>query len=168
MEPLVSRRHAAEASRNSGGVACLDGSCRPRLLTVPLTTAEPQLRSVDAALAAGGAMAAGSAAVSFVTGFPCPVHYLTGRWCAFCGSTRAVLALIDGHPETALRDNGLLMLILAFVVGRTVLRVTGGRAIVARVDTWITHVDMRVWTALLVVWTVVRNLPWFWYLGPAR
>lgn len=133
-----------------------------------MINAKPQLRSVDAALAAGAVMAAGSAAVDYATGFPCPLYHFTGCYCAFCGSTRAVLALIKGHPETALRDNGLAMLILAFVIARVLLRAMGGRGVVTTVDTWVEHVDMRVWTVVLIGWTVVRNLPWFWCLGPAR
>lgn len=138
------------------------------ILGVRLITDEPQLRSVDAALAAGVVIAAGSAAVDHVTGFRCPLYALTGCWCAFCGATRAVVALVERHPETALRDNGLVMLILLFVVVRFVFRFAGARTLVASADAWIERVDMRVWMAVLLVWTVVRNLPWFSFLGPVQ
>jgi len=135
---------------------------------VRLLSAEPQLRSVDTALAAGAIMAAGSAATCWLSGVPCPFFLVTGRYCAGCGATRAVLALIHGHPDAALRDNGLVLAIVAFVAIRFAARYTGGQALVASVDRVIEHVDMRVWTILLVCWTVLRNLPWFAVLGPAR
>ena len=131
-----------------------------------LTAAEPQLRSVDAALAGGGLVAAGSAALNWGTGLRCPLYTLTGHWCAFCGATRAVVALVKRHPEAALRDNSLVVLILILVGVRYALRLAGARSFVASVDGLLERVDLRVWAALLLVWTAVRNVPYLWWLGP--
>lgn len=67
-----------------------------------------------------------------------------------------------------MRDNGLVMLMLALVVVRAIVCFAGGRAAVAGADAWITRVDLRVWPCLLFAWMLVRNLPGFWYLGLAR
>jgi hypothetical protein len=77
------------------------------------------------------------------------------------------VALVQGHPETALRDNAFVMLILVFTVARGVLLVTGRRGIVGSIDAGIERVDLRVWMGLLLAWTIFRNMPWFWFLGPA-
>lgn len=133
-----------------------------------ITADEPQLRSVNSALLAGAAVAAGSAATSYLTGFGCPLFEVTGRWCAFCGAARAVRALATGHLDTALRNNGLIILVSGLVVIRAVLLVTGQQGTVSGVDNWIERVDIRVWTFAILLWTVARNLPWLWFLGPAR
>lgn len=40
---------------------------------------------------------------------PCPIHALTGFLCPGCGGTRAIAALLHGHPLTAFRLNPLLI-----------------------------------------------------------
>ena len=138
------------------------------LFGMRILAAEPQLRSVDYTLAAGAIMAGGSAATALVMHVKCPILWATGCYCACCGATRAVFAVLHGDAGTAMRDNGLVMLIGVLVLVRYIVRYAGGRALVARVDHLVEHVNMNVWTLLLLAWTVLRNLPWFWYLGPPR
>ncbi|HEY7462551.1 MAG TPA: DUF2752 domain-containing protein [Gemmatimonadota bacterium] len=60
-----------------------------------------------------GAYAAGGLAVArFAPGVttvlpPCPFRALTGLPCPTCGTTRAMLALANGHPGAALLENPL-------------------------------------------------------------
>lgn len=122
---------------------------------------------MNVTLLEGAVLASGSAAVAWATHFPCPLYVTTGCWCAFCGSTRAVQALLHGQPADAVRDNGLTVLIVAFAATRLLLWTMGCGRVVEMVDGLIARVDMRIWTALLLVWTVVRNLPAFTALGPA-
>ena len=67
------------------------------------------VRTTPAALA-GVALAAAGALFVFdpavTSWFPsCPLNTLTGWLCPFCGSLRAVHALLHGHIEAALRLN---------------------------------------------------------------
>lgn len=59
----------------------------------------------------------------------CPLRQLTGIPCAGCGTTRGVLAMLRGHPLTALAWNPLgCVLIWAFVL-HTGLRLSAGVAL---------------------------------------
>lgn len=91
--------------------------------------------------------------------FPrCLLHSMTGMYCPGCGSARALAQLAHGHWQTAVRLNPVTVLGLPLL---GVLYVTG------RLDrlkpVWI-------WTLLtfLVVFSVLRNLPWqpFTLLAP--
>lgn len=135
--------------------------CRMRLLA-----SEPKLRSVDAAVAAGILCAAGSAVVNHFTGWGCPFNAATGWWCPFCGGTRSIQALAHGRCDSALQSNGLVILVLTFVVARLVLRFSGNGLRLQKIDRWIGRVDLRVWAVALVTWTIVRNLPGLHLLGP--
>ncbi len=42
----------------------------------------------------------------------CPIHQLLGIDCPGCGATRALAALLQGHPMEALRQNALFVLLL--------------------------------------------------------
>ena len=137
------------------------------LWSMPLIAAEPQIRSVNAALLGGAVVAAGSAATNYLTGFRCPVYEFAGCWCAFCGATRAVGQLLRGDPEVALRNNGLIVLTLGAVIVRSALQLLGGRRLVASADGLLERVDIRAWAALVLVWTLLRNLPWLEFLAPA-
>ena len=96
---------------------------------------------------------------------PCPFHALTGLWCPFCGATRAVWAGAHGDLHLMLRCNALLPLILIAVgwgwlawlgrvSGRWSLPVPSGRAFNIAAG------------GVLLVFTVVRNLPGLGALGP--
>lgn len=132
-----------------------------------MLAAEPQLRSIDGTLAVGALCAAGSAFVARPLGWSCPLHTLTGWWCPFCGGTRCIESLAQGHLIVALRCNGLVVLVLAFLTARLALRLAGLTPDLRRLDRWLVRVDLRVWTAALVTWFVIRNLPWFSLLAPA-
>lgn len=91
---------------------------------------------------------------------PCPLKVLTGVDCAGCGGLRCTHALLTGDIERAADHNLLLVLAVPFVaylVVRKVLAATTGHRLPApRLTTrW-------AWAAfaLLMVFSVVRNLPW--------
>lgn len=170
----LSRLSSTTAATSIGLRVCGDetaalppGSTRPATVRVmPLIAAEPQLRSVNVALAGGTAVAVASAATSYVTGFGCPLYDVSGHLCAFCGATRAVVALVNGNPVHALHSNGLVVMILAFAAVRFLLQAVGGRTIVDSGDALIVRIDVRVWAVGLLAWTVTRNLPWLGFLRP--
>ena len=58
----------------------------------------------------------------------CPFHWLTGRPCATCGSTRAALALLQGHPLVALRLNPLITSAMVLTAALLLLRLFSGRS----------------------------------------
>jgi hypothetical protein len=93
----------------------------------------------------------------------CLLYNTTGIYCAGCGATRAVYALLHGRVIEALHDNLLFigaLPFLGFVVGSYVLKAW-------QVDAWPqVSVDNRtllrrgIWTlALLLGFMAVRNLP---------
>ncbi len=94
---------------------------------------------------------------------PCLFHALTGFYCPGCGTTRAFWYLVHGHPLRALGENALFMLLLPFVLydlGAVLTR--RWNAISTRLRPW------SLWTllAVVVLFTVLRNVPAFAFLAP--
>ena len=58
------------------------------------------------------------------------------------------------------------MLVLSFVLARGLLLVLRPNGVVMTTDLLIERVDLRIWIGALLIWTVVRNLSWFWFLAP--
>ncbi|MFJ7148229.1 DUF2752 domain-containing protein [Streptomyces sp. NPDC100445] len=123
---------------------------------------------------AAGLFAAGAGALAYVgavdPGRPghypvCPLYRLTGLYCPGCGGLRGVHALVHGDLLTALRDNApgvAACLGLAVLWAVWVVRTARGRPF---------HVAPGrplLWAlgALLLVFTVVRNLPFGGWLHP--
>ena len=67
----------------------------------------PAALLLAAALAAVYAMEPGNMVQRFMP--KCPFHQMTGMHCPGCGGTRAVHALLHGHPLKALRYNAILI-----------------------------------------------------------
>ncbi|MER7467012.1 DUF2752 domain-containing protein [Streptomyces sp. NPDC097981] len=89
--------------------------------------------------------------------FPrCPFRALTGLDCPGCGSLRALHQLVHGNVPAAADYNLLLVVLLpcAVVVW---LRVVTGRTSRRVLPPW----WPRVVLVVVVLWTVVRNLPVF-------
>lgn len=89
----------------------------------------------------------------------CPFLRATGWWCPGCGGLRCVHALTRGDLSTAGHDN-LLVVVLAFFLGTLWLRwawaaLTGGPAPRVRMSLQQTVLL----TLVLVIFTVIRNLP---------
>ena len=94
----------------------------------------------------------------------CPLHSLTGWWCPFCGSLRAVDELARGHFGAALHDNLLLVSALPVALAfwwAWVLRARAGDGAPRRSPAAPLAVML-----LLVAFAVVRNLPFAVALRP--
>ena len=88
----------------------------------------------------------------------CPLRAVTGLDCPLCGGLRGTYALLHGDIATALDHNVLLPLFLvAAVAAGVAVRVRGFRA--PSTVVW--------WSlgAVIAVFFVLRNLPWFPYLA---
>jgi Protein of unknown function (DUF2752) len=137
--------------------------------SVPPKISTPNARVAAIVLAA---MAAGVAAVVFFFNpashgfYPvCEFHRLTGLNCPGCGGTRALYALLHGRWAVALRDNALL------VGGLVFLGVRGGwfaaRKFCGRANgEFIPAKFLWLLLVIMVVFTVLRNLPALAFLSP--
>ncbi|WP_078973098.1 DUF2752 domain-containing protein [Streptomyces sp. MMG1533] len=95
----------------------------------------------------------------------CPLLRLTGIYCPGCGGLRSAHAFIHGDFVTALGDNALAVVgYFAFAVVWTVWVV---RAVRGR-PTRIVLGTVQLWSlgVLVLVFTVVRNLPFGGWLHP--
>ncbi len=87
----------------------------------------------------------------------CPLHALTGIWCPFCGGLRSAYQLTRLHLRSALHYNAVFVLALPVLLALWIdwaVRARSGqprRALSRRLSIAI--------VVLLVVFTVVRNLP---------
>lgn len=95
----------------------------------------------------------------------CPLFRLTGLYCPGCGGLRSAHAFAHGDLATALTDNALAVggyLAFAVLWSVWVIRVLRGRPVrleAGRVHLWVLG-------ALVLVFTVVRNLPSGGWLHP--
>ncbi|MEG3626181.1 DUF2752 domain-containing protein [Streptomyces sp. C6-003] len=144
--------------------------------TAPATAPTPPVRAgLAARLAApAGVLAAVAGAFAYVgavdPGEPghypaCPLLQFTGVYCPGCGGLRSAHAFVHGDLTTALQANAPAVLgYLAFTVLWTVwvVRAARGRPV------GIAPGPVLTWTlgALLLVFTVVRNLPFGGWLHP--
>lgn len=95
----------------------------------------------------------------------CPLYRLTGLYCPGCGGLRSAHAFIHGDFLTALQDNALAVVgYLGFAVLWTVWVVRAARGRPPRLVLG----PVQLWTvgALLLVFTIVRNLPFGGWLRP--
>ena len=136
----------------------------------PKISAPPSLTAF--AVIVLGATALGAGAVVFffnpsTNGFypVCQFHKLTGWNCPGCGGTRSAYALLQGNVALALKDNALLVVLLAAAAGRgiwfaarRIRRQPVGEFLPARI--------LWAMLAIAVVFTVLRNLPAFAFLSP--
>ena len=129
----------------------------------------PGSSKLERMLAATGASAigAGAAAVWYFdptkTGFfpVCPLYSLTGFACPGCGLTRGFHALFHGDILTALDYNALLPL-FALLIGFAFISLLFFAVVGRRTRVTLLHPN-ALWGffVLLLVFGVVRNLPWY-------
>lgn len=124
---------------------------------------------LPAAIVAGGlALAVGVQLVfdPFRTDVPlCIVYHLTGLYCPGCGAIRAVHSVLAGDLLLALRSNALITVALPLVAmafGVWTIRRVRGRTTDLLPSTRVAWVLV----ALIAVFTVLRNLPAFWFIAP--
>ncbi|MFF1302751.1 DUF2752 domain-containing protein [Streptomyces sp. NPDC058307] len=95
----------------------------------------------------------------------CPLYRITGLYCPGCGGLRSAHAFVHGDFLAALQDNAMGVVgYLGFAVLWTVwvVRTVRGRPLKLGLG------PVHLWTAgtLLLVFTVVRNLPFGGWLHP--
>ncbi len=97
---------------------------------------------------------------------PCIFHTLSGFWCAGCGITRALHALVHGDVMRAFSMNPLVVLLLP--LGMLAFAWGGGirPAWAAPIIQFLSR--PLLWVALIPSYWIVRNLPWvpFSWLAP--
>ncbi len=95
----------------------------------------------------------------------CLFHELTGLNCPGCGGTRALHYLLHGNLVAAFHANALLVISLplfAWLGVRFAVRAVRGLSAPRKISpAWFWF-----FLALAVVFTVLRNLPWFVWLSP--
>lgn len=98
---------------------------------------------------------------------PCLFHELTGLHCTGCGGTRAVHALLSGDLATAWAQNPLLLLLLPWI-GYGLVRGLGRYFFPGREFPGIDVPGKLYWVLAwaVILFTVVRNLPFVHGLGP--
>ena len=105
---------------------------------------------------------------AFGFGIPCMFHALTGLYCPGCGTMRAAVALLGGNPVLSARYNPLLLVfapvLLVLLCGETWGYFTGrGSPRVLKEAELPLCVSL---VALAIIFTVLRNLPFFSFLAP--
>lgn len=91
----------------------------------------------------------------------------TGLFCPACGGTRALGYLLDGRLQLALKYNALAVLSLPLVVYGTV---TAFRLVFDRNygPSDLKIAPFWIWSilALIIIFWIIRNLPYFSFLNP--
>ena len=95
----------------------------------------------------------------------CLFHQLTGLNCPGCGGTRSLYALLHGHFALALKDNGLLVLVLPAVALRGVW-LAGKKHFGKPTGQFFPAKGLWSLLAVTVMFAVLRNLPAFSFLSP--
>jgi hypothetical protein len=142
-------------------------------LAHPTAPPQPRLRRVLGPASTIGVLSAATLALHLRDphqqgswGF-CPFHALTGLWCPGCGGLRAVNDLTDGHVGAALSSN--IVVTLGIPIGIVALLVWAWRSWTGQTSQPDWKRAQR-WTyaliALLVAFTVVRNLAFGAWLAP--
>jgi hypothetical protein len=92
----------------------------------------------------------------------CPFHAATGLWCPGCGLTRAVHAVLTGHPGAAFGMNALWPVVVVAAAWAWLSWIS------PRVPP-LTRVSRHAWSGVIVaavVFGVLRNLPGLSFLAP--
>jgi hypothetical protein len=95
---------------------------------------------------------------------PCPFRALTGLYCPACGGLRMVHDLLHGHLTAAAHDNAVAIVAVGLGLAAWLtwsIRCLHGRPAPGR-PTWLSPAII----AVMIIWTVVRNIPAFTALRP--
>lgn len=102
------------------------------------------------------------------TGFPCLFHEVTGKYCAGCGMTRAVISLSNLEFYQALRYNLFVFIALPFLV--IYFLVESYYWVLNRQNRLdaVFHVVAVVILVGLIAYGILRNIPVFSWLAPTN
>lgn len=142
---------------------------RTRIMVIMTTTSPPAAafspRDALLKLASFGVVGGGIAGAHLVfgIGIPCPLLWLTGIQCPFCGSTRAAGALARGDLSLAWSFNALLvvgLVILGLLAIAWLVELAGGPALrpPARLRPFTQNRVYVVVGVIAAVFMLVRNL----------
>nr|WP_281067104.1 DUF2752 domain-containing protein [Brachybacterium fresconis] len=95
----------------------------------------------------------------------CAVHHLTGLYCPGCGAIRGVHALLAGDLLLALRSNALIMVampVTALLIGIWTRHRIQGRSTTVPLPRPLAIALL----AAIALFTVLRNVPAFWFIAP--
>jgi hypothetical protein len=84
----------------------------------------------------------------------CPFRLLTGWNCPFCGGLRMTHDLLHGDLAASINDNVFLLFVIPIFAGWVVVRRR-------RSETPMPPPALLTMTAVVIAWTVIRNLPGF-------
>ncbi len=97
---------------------------------------------------------------------PCVFHEITGLYCPGCGISRMSMSLISFHWSDAFRYNQVLFLLMPVFL---LLSISLLIQYIRRGNSKPSQRQRQVLIAInviLVIYGVIRNLPWFDYLRP--
>ena len=90
---------------------------------------------------------------------PCTLHSLTGYYCPGCGGTRAIMALLHGHPLRSLYYHPIVIYTTViggwFMLSQTIERTSRGKIAIG-----MHYRDLYMWIALMIIILncLVKNL----------
>jgi hypothetical protein len=111
--------------------------------------------SIPERLSAFGVAVAGAAAVwplftaTTSAGLPCPLRWVTGVPCPFCGLTTAAVDLVHGDPVASLGDNPVIMGLAILTVAVAPLIVLRTLGVVPPPKPWSARTRRRVELTML-------------------
>lgn len=89
----------------------------------------------------------------------CPFRLLTGFDCPGCGSQRALQALIDGHPLTAIRHNLILLPAIPYLALCAMHWIFPASERITKTYRTLTSPAAVWWTvAIIAAWWILRNI----------
>lgn len=121
----------------------------------------------------GGLIALAAAAVGLVyvlatvppgedTFYPrCQLHSLTGLHCPGCGTTRALHALLNGHPLDSLAYNALCPIVLPLLAWAFVHSIRVSRGLASSEPSRRSRIGFRLLVVIFLAYGILRNLPWY-------
>lgn len=90
----------------------------------------------------------------------CMFRYLTGYDCPACGIQRSLHALLNGDAVTALRYNYFLLISIPYFIAVAITTFCKADLIV-KMGYYVQHPKVvRVILVLIIIWWIVRNIPY--------
>lgn len=99
-------------------------------------------------------------------GIPCLFHLFTGKLCPGCGISRAVVALSHGQILLALRCNAMILILLPIFLWLFVCSVYQSLRYGHLQGSHTQDRVILLCCVLLILFGILRNIPFFWFLQP--